>query len=359
MAQPHAYLGQLECVQDTLTSCFRNAEILIMPLIHLQDIILFPGDQLPMRMLTDSNFQSVRDHMSRRGVLLAVLKEEESYGTTVRIDKFLVQEQCISVTGLAVQRFRLVEARIGRAGAVLGKVEILADEGSMLMPIDRGYRLSVTYWDAWIYDLYDASKLARRIETQLNSFQHWNWFSKIARETSPLVQLQDSRSVSREEEWTILMKFAYWIASNLPADLQQRLQLLKMRNLVHRLRFELHLLVNYRAVIYCASCGSIVANSEDIFSFASSETVTGTFVNPNGFVHQVMTLQRICQESTSIDNLRCTRDSWFPGYAWSIIHCRSCFNHLGWQFDIIDSTVDQLAQFFAYRRGALTSKLST
>lgn len=39
MAQPHAYLGQLECVQDTLTSSFRDAEILIMPLIHLQDIV--------------------------------------------------------------------------------------------------------------------------------------------------------------------------------------------------------------------------------------------------------------------------------------------------------------------------------
>nr|CCA26756.1 myblike DNAbinding protein putative [Albugo laibachii Nc14] len=362
MAQTHAYLGQLECVQDTPTSYFDDAEIVVMPLIHLQDIILFPGDQLPMRMLTDRNFQSVRDHISRQGALLAVCmtdQEEESYGTTVRIDKFLVQEQCISVTGFAAQRFRLVEARIGRAGAILGRVEILADEGSMLMPIDCGCRLSVSYWDSRVYNLFDASTLSRRIQEQLKSFQHWNWFSKIARETSPLVQLQSSRPISREEEWTILMRFSYWIASNLPADLPQRLQLLRMRHLVYRLRFELDLLISYRAIIHCASCGSIVANSEYIFNFAGSETVTGTFVNPSGFVHQVMTLRRICQESTSIDNLRCARDSWFPGYAWSIIHCRACFNHLGWQFDIIDTTAIELAQFFAYRRGALTSKLST
>lgn len=39
--------------------------------------ILFPGDQLPMRMLTDSNFQSVRDHISRRGVLLAVCMADQ------------------------------------------------------------------------------------------------------------------------------------------------------------------------------------------------------------------------------------------------------------------------------------------
>ena len=27
-----------------------------------------------------------------------------------------------------------------------------------------------------------------------------------------------------------------------------------------------------------------------------------------------------------------TQDSWFPGFAWTIVSCQRCFNHLGWRF---------------------------
>lgn len=29
-----------------------------------------------------------------------------------------------------------------------------------------------------------------------------------------------------------------------------------------------------------------------------------------------------------------TQDSWFPGYAWTILYCGRCYNHLGWKFTI-------------------------
>merc|ERR1711991_417722 len=28
-----------------------------------------------------------------------------------------------------------------------------------------------------------------------------------------------------------------------------------------------------------------------------------------------------------------TKDSWFPGFAWTILSCNICGNHLGWKFD--------------------------
>ena len=38
----------------------------------------------------------------------------------------------------------------------------------------------------------------------------------------------------------------------------------------------------------------------------------------------------------------CTQDSWFPGYAWTILYCGVCRNHLGWKFTKATSTDSQV-----------------
>jgi hypothetical protein len=40
-----------------------------------------------------------------------------------------------------------------------------------------------------------------------------------------------------------------------------------------------------------------------------------------------------------------TQDSWFPGYAWTILYCQRCFNHLGWRFTLVEapnSTISEM-----------------
>ena len=57
----------------------------------------------------------------------------------------------------------------------------------------------------------------------------------------------------------------------------------------------------------------------------------GTFVNAHGIVHQIMTT-RFSQMITMLSEPT-EEHSWFPGYAWTIINCAICGNHLGWRFD--------------------------
>lgn len=39
-----------------------------------------------------------------------------------------------------------------------------------------------------------------------------------------------------------------------------------------------------------------------------------------------------CLHSTHLKN------SWFPGYSWTIAYCNFCHNHLGWKFMLVLST---------------------
>jgi len=58
-------------------------------------------------------------------------------------------------------------------------------------------------------------------------------------------------------------------------------------------------------------------------------------VNEHGFVHQTMTLKKAVEENIWCHGEPQTKDSWFPGYAWTIANCRRCYHHLGWRFTIL------------------------
>lgn len=47
------------------------------------------------------------------------------------------------------------------------------------------------------------------------------------------------------------------------------------------------------------------------------------------------------------------RDSWFPGYAWTIANCRRCGGHLGWRFTAVQAATP--AVFWGLRRNRLAN----
>lgn len=59
-----------------------------------------------------------------------------------------------------------------------------------------------------------------------------------------------------------------------------------------------------------------------------------TFTNPHGFSFEVLTLDGV--RNVTAVGPPTAEFSWFPGYAWSIVHCGGCGSHLGWAFDTID-----------------------
>ena len=62
----------------------------------------------------------------------------------------------------------------------------------------------------------------------------------------------------------------------------------------------------------------------------SGGTPYHTFTNPYGFFYNVMTVSYCEMVRESSDPV--LEHSWFPGYAWSILTCIGCSEHLGWRF---------------------------
>jgi hypothetical protein len=57
------------------------------------------------------------------------------------------------------------------------------------------------------------------------------------------------------------------------------------------------------------------------------------------------------------------QDSWFPGYAWTVAYCATCFAHLGWRFTPVQPGGNHQSRiegggvpFWGLRRGQLTDE---
>ncbi|TYZ63556.1 hypothetical protein PybrP1_013150 [[Pythium] brassicae (nom. inval.)] len=384
---PHAYLGELQDVDRIAHSLFPVGAIVRLPLVFLPDTVLFPGDELPLRMLSPVSVDAIRAHLSGDNGALAVLCESQqgrfAYGTTVRIEKFSVVGRVASVTGVAKQRFRMKNARC--TGALLGEVEILAHPSAPRLPFALSHlrapvaapsshttlrrlkaRQFTGYWGRNAYALFDVQRLVSRIQRTFASSAQWSWFCKASSSAAPVQQPPLPRPrgsmlrfLTEPSEQLDPSVFAYWVAGNLPLERAERLALLRMDCVVRLLRREVEILGQCGDNIYCSGCGAFLAHTSDIFS-RTSHGAAGTFVNPGGSVFQILTLREVHPDHVVVDGARSAEDSWFPGYAWSITYCNSCYRHLGWQFDAVaaDASLSP-ARFFGFRRAALTQSAAS
>ncbi|KAL5014116.1 hypothetical protein ScPMuIL_008386 [Solemya velum] len=189
----------------------------------------------------------------------------------------------------------------------------------------------MTWWPPWVYKMYDTDILMQRVKAEL---QKWNQ------------SLQSSVFPQEPAE------LSYWVAQNLPVDDSLRLQLLSINTAVQRLRCELSI-IQMCSVMCCSQCSTELADKKDVFSM-SVEGPLGAYVNPGGYVHETLTVYKA--RNISHVGRSSTDHSWFPGYAWTIINCRTCYSHLGWKFT---ATKRQLVpqKFWGLTRAALVQSL--
>jgi len=57
---------------------------------------------------------------------------------------------------------------------------------------------------------------------------------------------------------------------------------------------------------------------------------SGVYVNPHGFLHEVLTVRRA--RNLLVAGPPTTEFTWYPGYAWEIAFCARCRSHVGWSF---------------------------
>jgi len=94
----------------------------------------------------------------------------------------------------------------------------------------------------------------------------------------------------------------------------------------------------------CARCGREIADPRDVFAMHAGGAL-GAFVNPHGYLHEVVTVRRACGlVRIGEPTLEAT---WFPGFAWTLALCGACGAHVGWHFSGEGS-------FWGLRRPAIT-----
>jgi len=128
--------------------------------------------------------------------------------------------------------------------------------------------------------------------------------------------------------------FANWISSNMPLSQNDRLDLLEIVCTVQQLKYILKRLEEKRQeiILRCKHCGAVISQMRNVFSVGGSEGTTGAYVNEHGIVHQTVTLRKVDNHSVVCIGRPETKDSWFPGYSWTIAYCSICSDHLGWKF---------------------------
>lgn len=154
------------------------------------------------------------------------------------------------------------------------------------------------------------------------------------------------------EEENDPVKLSFWLASNLPLPEDDKYRLLEMHSAVERLEY-IYKKIKERTepLICCLCCGLPLSRASYMFTVGGAEGTTGAYVNEHGFVHQTITVRRLLSlgqnplsttsQSTGSDDESDvvffsggpeTKDSWFPGYSWTIMSCSLCDSHLGWKF---------------------------
>ncbi|CAF0850694.1 unnamed protein product [Brachionus calyciflorus] len=172
---------------------------------------------------------------------------------------------------------------------------------------------------AWIYRNSDCNYLMHLIKKELNETFKINFEdpeSKIKSETY-LTESNNSKI------------FCSWLLTNFPFDNSMRITILKMNCINQRLSFMYSLLTKFTN-INCRLCNEQFCTKSDVFSM-SKHGFMGAYLNPGGVVHETLTVYKL-KNFHIISPRPSTQHSWFPGYAWQIITCGQCNNHIGWKF---------------------------
>lgn len=91
-------------------------------------------------------------------------------------------------------------------------------------------------------------------------------------------------------------------------------------------------------VYKCSACGTEITKDKFLCS-VNSDSPFQSFMNPNGFYFDLITFSD-CE--SVIDLPAATFEhTWFPGYAWRILGCAKCSQHLGWSFEAANKTPSQ------------------
>ena len=277
----------------------------------------------------------------------------------------------LAVTALGTGRFRVIHAvdegrrrphnssgyhQHDMSDVRFYRVQELFDEELPLPPI-KLQGTSADRHDRIIDHIASVSPIPKFI---LQRMWPWKLVSEIQASIDRVQSLKGLNRPGRKEP----ISFSFWIASNLPLKESEKLDLLKMESTVERLKYlqvKVLALEKEQTFVCCKLCKTKLSATANMFTVGGAEGTTGAYVNEYGVIHQTVTLREVQEDDLLYTGEPETRDSWFPGYSWTIAYCRYCHSHLGWKFlcaERLDNTQvsdDRPERFWGLSGGSVTT----
>ncbi|CAI0441402.1 unnamed protein product [Linum tenue] len=166
---------------------------------------------------------------------------------------------------------------------------------------------STAFLPCWVYQMYDSYELAQRAADKWKHIVGTSCMDDMVKKPDLL---------------------SFYIASKIPVSESTRQELLEIDGVSYRLRREIELLERFD-LVRCRSCKTVIARRSDMLVM-STDGPLGAYVNPHGFVHEIMTLYKA--NGLALIGRAVTEYSWFPGYAWTVADCSTCETQMGWLF---------------------------
>ncbi|XP_071961670.1 protein cereblon-like [Antedon mediterranea] len=365
----HSYLGN-DLEEYSGRTIHDDESYVTLPLMPLNNVVLIPGQTIPLQLLDPRKISMMR-HVLQKDRTFGVVSVGQDFeqgvasvGTTAEI--YSVKEndenglENMKIKAMGRQRFKIMDISRQTDGNMVAKVQILPDK-EILDPLhgarmnsyykqrallphkqtifdsrrrkNKLFESQFTWWPPWVYQMYDSEYLMALIKEELRSWYEGSiTFSTIPERPSD---------------------FSFWVASNIPINDSQRLLLLKVNSPIQRMRCELDLLKKC-TLLCCKRCGHQIANKSDVFCM-SLDGPMAAYVNPGGYIHETLTLYRA--QNLNLIGRPSKENSWFPGYAWTIIQCRHCSSHMGWKFSATKRKLKP-DKFWGLTRSALMPSMS-
>ncbi|XP_039287302.1 protein cereblon [Nilaparvata lugens] len=307
----HCYLGDEmeECRGRTI---WEDNSVQTLVLLPPPSIVLVPGQVLPLTVNDRYTIRMLEHCIDQYAGMFGVIvkwprpghkPDESCFGTTVEIYEYhrvsddIGETSQLSIKAKARQRFHTLELEKAKNGGLYqARIQImpevtLPDTLYHVFPHINRYLSSksdcfrrrgamTTRWPLWVYDQYHPPKLVERVEKELDYLKG----------ETPFIQFS--------------MFFSYSVMD-----------------------------FTFMAIIHlyqCSNCQNEVGHQRDVIAM-SVDGPQNTYVNPNGHLHETLTMSKAYNLLLS-DDEPTLEFSWFPGYAWVVAFCSNCHIHLGWKF---------------------------
>ncbi|KAH1011140.1 hypothetical protein HUJ04_000569 [Dendroctonus ponderosae] len=330
------YLGKLNPLSGY--TLFEDGEVLHNIFALFTDTLVFPGFTLPLVMndyFENRVFKNFIDEHNNVFVLLCAKSPDKGlieYGVTMEIFETSLRNNMLHIKAKGRQRCeRISSSNVENvAGRIrLVTVKILGDP-PIKPPLENTQLLALKSKRKWNLNSFDELKSCvkfRRYHAAQFRFANWVYdLNEVTYYTQIILQALTNYGkdlIPNDPE-----RLSYWFVQNYLLKPLERIRILSAKSTLERLKLEVNYLRLDR-LICCYNCRYEITYPSKIFAM-SKDGLQSNYVNPGGFVYEIITVS--CANNIRLAGDASRQFSWFPGYAWTVIECINCNNHIGWQF---------------------------